>query len=235
MNIIFDVDETLYDMTQPFERAFKELWQDKYNIDMYELYTVSRIHSDRVFDQVMAGTMTVDDAGIYRMQNAMKDFGYDITEEEALKFQHVYRRHQQHLDISETMEKILNLIKEHGISLAILTNGDTEHQMEKIRGMGLERWFSDDRIFVSDAVGYFKPDVRTFQAVENALKLNREETWYIGDSIENDVEGAGAAGWHVILFNRRHNDTSVIQHKPDYIVENEEELLDVVKKVVCDL
>lgn len=235
MNIIFDVDETLYDMTQPFERAFKELWQDKYNIDMYELYTVSRIHSDRVFDQVMAGTMTVDDAGIYRMQNAMKDFGYDITEEEALKFQHVYRRHQQHLDISETMEKILNLIKEHGISLAILTNGDTEHQMEKIRGMGLERWFSDDRIFVSDAVGYFKPDVRTFQAVENALKLNREETWYIGDSIENDVEGAGAAGWHVILFNRRHNDTSVIQHKPDYIVENEGELLDVVKKVVCDL
>lgn len=235
MNIIFDVDETLYDMTQPFERAFKELWQDKYNIDMYELYTVSRIHSDRVFDQVMAGTMTVDDAGIYRMQNAMKDFGYDITEEEALKFQHVYRRHQQHLDISETMEKILNLIKEHGISLAILTNGDTDHQMEKIRGMGLERWFSDDRIFVSDAVGYFKPDVRTFRAVEDALKLNREETWYIGDSIENDVEGAGAAGWHVILFNRRHNDTSVIQHKPDYIVENEEELLDVVKKVVCDL
>lgn len=50
MNVIFDVDETLYNMTQPFERAFKEIWQDKYDIDMYELYTASRIHSDRVFD-----------------------------------------------------------------------------------------------------------------------------------------------------------------------------------------
>ena len=38
MYIIFDVDETLYDMTQPFERAFKEIWQDKYDIDMYALH-----------------------------------------------------------------------------------------------------------------------------------------------------------------------------------------------------
>lgn len=229
MNVIFDVDETLYNMTQPFERAFKEIWQDKYDIDMYELYTASRIYSDRVFDQVMAGTMTVDGAGVYRMQHAMRDFGFEITEEEALEFQHVYRKHQQHLDISKTMERILNLLKERGVSLAILTNGETNHQMEKIRGMGLERWFSDDRIFVSDAVGYFKPDVRTFRAVEDALHLNREETWYIGDSIENDIEGAGAAGWHAILLNRHHNDTSIIRHKPDYIVESEEELLDVLK------
>lgn len=229
MNVIFDVDETLYNMTQPFERAFKEIWQDKYDIDMYELYTASRIHSDRVFDQVMAGTMTVDGAGVYRMQHAMRDFGFEITEEEALEFQHVYRKHQQHLDISKTMERILNLLKERGVSLAILTNGETNHQMEKIRGMGLERWFSDDRIFVSDAVGYFKPDVRTFRAVEDALHLNREETWYIGDSIENDIEGAGAAGWHAILLNRHHNDISIIRHKPDYIVESEEELLDVLK------
>lgn len=232
MYIIFDVDETLYDMTQPFERAFKEIWQDKYDIDMYALYTCSRVHSDRVFDQVMAGIMTVDGAGIYRMQHAMRDFGYEITEEEALEFQHVYRKHQQHMDISETMHQILDLIQSRGISMAILTNGDTDHQLEKIHGMHLERWFSDDRIFVSDAVGYFKPDVRTFQAVEEALHLNPAETWYIGDSIENDIEGAGNAGWHAILLNRRHNDTSGIQHRPDYIVESEEELLKLLEKIV---
>ena len=232
MYIIFDVDETLYDMTQPFERAFKEIWQDKYDIDMYALYTCSRVHSDRVFDQVMAGIMTVDGAGIYRMQHAMRDFGYEITEEEALEFQHVYRKHQQHMDISETMHQILDLIQSRGISMAILTNGDTDHQLEKIHGMHLERWFSDDRIFVSDAVGYFKPDVRTFQAVEEALHLNPADTWYIGDSIENDIEGAGNAGWHAILLNRRHNDTSGIQHRPDYIVESEEELLKLLEKIV---
>mgnify|MGYP002796444347 FL=1 len=235
MNIIFDVDETLYDMVQPFERAFKELWQDKYDIDMYALYAASRVHSDKVFDQVMAGTMTVDGAGVYRMTHAMEDFGFAITEEEALEFQHAYRKHQQHLNISETMEKILDLLKNRNVSLAILTNGDTDHQMEKIRGMGLERWFSDDKIFVSDTVGYFKPDVRTFRAVEQALDLNRDEIWYIGDSIENDVEGAGAAGWHMILLNRHHNDTSIIRHQPDYIVESEEELLEILKRIVGDL
>lgn len=230
MNVIFDVDETLYDMVQPFEKAFKELWQKKYDVDMYALYVDSRIHSDKVFDQVMAGTMTVDGAGIYRMKHAMQDFGFEITEEEALEFQHVYRKYQQHLEISETMEQILNLLKNQGVSLAILTNGDTDHQMEKIHGMHLERWFSDDKIFVSDAVGYFKPDVRAFRAVEQALDLDRDATWYIGDSIENDVEGAGAAGWHMILLNRHHNDTSQIGHKPDYIVESEEELLKKLKE-----
>ena len=205
MYIIFDVDETLYDMTQPFERAFKEIWQDRYDIDMHALYVSSRIHSDKVFDQVMAGTMTVDGAGIYRMQHAMEDFGYQISEEEALEFQHIYRKHQRSLDISETMEKILNLVQSRGIAMGILTNGDTGHQMEKIHGMHLEKWFSDDRIFVSDAIGY---------------------------SIENDIEGAGGAGWHAILLNRRHNDTSAIRHKPDYIVESEEELLKLLERLL---
>ena len=232
MYIIFDVDETLYDMTQPFERAFKEIWQDKYDIDMYALYTCSRVHSDRVFDQVMAGTMTVDGAGIYRMQHAMEDFGYQISEEEALEFQHIYRKHQRSLDISETMEKILDLVQSHGVAMGILTNGDTEHQMEKIHGMHLEKWFSDDRIFVSDVIGYFKPDVRTFRAVEDALHLVPEETWYIGDSIENDIEGAGGAGWHAIFLNRRHNDTSGIRHRPDYVVESEEELLKLLERLL---
>ena len=132
----------------------------------------------------MAGTMTVDGAGIYRMQHAMEDFGYQISEEEALEFQHIYRKHQRSLDISETMEKILDLVQSRGIAMGILTNGDTGHQMEKIHGMHLEKWFSDDRIFVSDAIGYFKPDVRTFRAVEDALHLVPEETWYIGDPLK---------------------------------------------------
>ena len=73
---------------------------------------------------------------------------------------------------------------------------------------------------------------RLVRAVEDALHLNREETWYIGDSIENDIEGAGGAGWHAILLNRRHNDTSAIRHKPDYIVESEEELLKLLERLL---
>lgn len=233
MNIIFDVDETLYDMTQPFQRAFEDMWKEKYKVDLYELYTVSRIHSDRVFDKVMAGEMTVDDAGVYRMQHAMHDFGFEITEKEAMEFQKVYRKHQKHLELSRTMEEILNYLKDQKITLGILTNGDTDHQMEKIRGMQLERWFSPDHIFVSDAIGYFKPDIHTFQYVEKSMGLNKKETWYIGDSIENDVEGAGGAGWHVILLNRRKNDTSVMSVKPEFIVDTEEELLEILEKQIC--
>ena len=52
MNIIFDVDETLYDMVQPFERAFKELWQDKYDIDMYALYAACLLYTSDAADEL---------------------------------------------------------------------------------------------------------------------------------------------------------------------------------------
>ena len=58
-------------------------------------------------------------------------------------------------------------------------------------------------MFISDVIGYQKPDVRAFQTIQKIMNLNPEETWFVGDTFEVDVVGAKNAGWHVIWFNHR--------------------------------
>ena len=45
---VFDLDDTLYDMIQPFEKAY-HTHLEKYNLDVHELFVRSRHYSDAIF------------------------------------------------------------------------------------------------------------------------------------------------------------------------------------------
>ena len=48
--VLFDVDDTLYDQREPFERAFRQLFGETYEIDMERLFALSRKYSDEAFE-----------------------------------------------------------------------------------------------------------------------------------------------------------------------------------------
>lgn len=48
-NIIFDVDDTLYNLMEPFEKAHKELMAAHTDADCEELFEASRTYSDEAF------------------------------------------------------------------------------------------------------------------------------------------------------------------------------------------
>jgi putative hydrolase of the HAD superfamily len=52
----------------------------------------------------------------------------------------------------------------------------------------------------SDDIGYTKPDIRFFQAISAAADIKPEYIAHVGDSIENDFEGAKRAGMHAIRY-----------------------------------
>lgn len=232
MNLIFDVDDTLYDMTQPFQRAYQKLWKDKYEVDVAALFRVSREYSNAIFDKVVNKEISVDESGVYRMKMAMKDFGYNISDEEALMFQLNYRHFQSDIVLSKTMKQLLDYCVANEIRLGVLTNGVSEHQHKKINGLGLQRWMKEEEMFVSDDIGFSKPDVRAFQMIEKAMNLNKEDTWYVGDSIEHDICGAKGAGWHTIWLDRRGNQLKASDPKPEIIVPTEEELFSLITQLV---
>lgn len=232
MNIIFDVDDTLYDQTQPFKRAFEKLWKGKYEVDLDKLYRISREYSNDIFDKVLTKEISIDESGVYRIQMAMKDFGYLINEEEALQFQLAYRAFQSDIIMSDTMKEILDYCVAHKVTLGVLTNGLSEHQHKKIAGLNLQQWIDPAYLFVSDDIGVSKPDSKAFKILEEKMKLNIEDTYFVGDSLTHDIEGAKHAGWHAIWMDRRGNDITLANHKPDYIVKSEEELLALMKQLV---
>jgi putative hydrolase of the HAD superfamily len=107
-------------------------------------------------------------------------------------------------------------------SLALLTNGPSDLQREKIEITGIEPYFTE--ILVSGEVGYGKPDCRSYELVLSRLGVTSESTVYVGDSLESDILGANAIGMKTVWVNRRRlpRDESVV---PDLEVSDLEQLV----------
>ncbi len=88
-----------------------------------------------------------------------------------------------------------------GCAVALVTNGESATQREKIDVLGIEGWF--DAIVVSGEVGAGKPDPAPFCAALAALGAAPADAWHIGDSLRSDVAGANAAGLTSVWLNRR--------------------------------
>ncbi|WP_282939935.1 HAD family hydrolase [Paenibacillus sp. RC67] len=72
-----------------------------------------------------------------------------------------------------------------GIKLALLTNGNTEPQWDKIRCFELAPLF--DCVLVEGEFGIGKPDDRIYLHALEQLGVTAEDTWMVGDNFEWEV------------------------------------------------
>ena len=229
IGLVFDVDDTLYEQIVPFKNAFRSLFD--IDIDMEKFYLLSRYYSDVKFEASRNGEMTMDEYHIYRIQEAAKDLGVYLTDEQALNMQKEYKKNQQKLQMSDITINILELAKKNDVKLGIITNGPSEHQWAKVDALGVEKWISRENIIVSGDLGINKPDVRIFDAMQEKLQLGVESLYYIGDSLENDIVGANNAGWNTIWINR-YNKEYLQDTKMYKIVQNNHELFENIKEII---
>ena len=83
MNLIFDLDDTLYDMMQPFVRACHTIWEAPLPFDPWALFIRSRRISDQLYPLIAQGKMSVDEVGTARILQAAQELGEDIGEQAA--------------------------------------------------------------------------------------------------------------------------------------------------------
>lgn len=231
MNIVFDIDDTLYNLMEPFEKAHEELFAGQMDADCESLFMASRIYSDEAFYMHEKGMLSAEEEFAYRIRKTYADVGIHVSQEQVTLFEQRYRYYQKHIHVPKAIQNILENCRENDVPIAALTNGKHVNQGKKIGVLQLTRWFEEDRIFISEDIGYTKPDQRAFFAVQEALQLDPEKTWFIGDTFEVDVTGAQNAGWHVIWFNHRRRQMPEGAIKADREVRSAEDLLRVVKEL----
>ena len=229
IGLVFDVDDTLYEQIVPFENAFRSLFD--IDIDMEKFYLLSRYYSDVKFEASRNGEMTMDKYHIYRIQEAAKDLGVYLTDEQAISMQRQYKKNQQILKMSDTTISILEFAKKNNVKMGIITNGPSEHQWAKVNALAVEKWIPRENIIVSGDLGINKPDVRIFVAMQEKLQLGVESLYYIGDSFENDIVGANNVGWKAIWINR-YNKECTQDAKVYKIVKNNFELFEIIKEII---
>jgi HAD superfamily hydrolase (TIGR01549 family) len=91
----------------------------------------------------------------------------------------------------------LELLREHGLKIGLVSNGARD----------LDEFVADHRLDVDAAVGSrrhgrTKPHPSIFRAVLERLEVEPEEAAMVGDSPEDDIEGAKALGIKAFLLDR---------------------------------
>ena len=113
--------------------------------------------------------------------------------------------------------------------LYLATNGIVNVQTPRIKASGIGKYF--DGIFVSERIGYNKPDKRFFECAFSEIpEFRHDEAVIVGDTLTSDILGGINAGIKTVYFNpnRRKNDTGITPH---YEISSLCELVTLLQKM----
>jgi HAD superfamily hydrolase (TIGR01549 family) len=114
--------------------------------------------------------------------------------------------------------------------LGIITNGPSDSQHAVIAALHLEHFFRW-RIVSGDAtVGIRKPQKGIFERAVALSASHPEGTWYIGDSLVNDIAGAAGAGWHTCWMSAADTRLTAGLPAPDARIARLDELSQILSQ-----
>lgn len=131
----------------------------------------------------------------------------------------------------ETYLKLFEL----GYTIAMVADGYVESFENTMEQNGLSHIFSVKSI--SETVGVEKPEASMFETAFQLLRLKEEDKKRIimvGNRLERDVVGAkrfGITSVHLAWSKRYKTEPECQEEKPDYQIQNPEELLELVEKL----
>jgi len=204
--VSFDVDGTLWDFEGVMRRSLRatllELGRRK--PEAAAGLTVDRMIEirDRVYEE-RRGSVT-DLIAVRRegFREALRVFSGEPDDELASHLTDVYLRHRTaqevpYSDAAPTLEALRGRYK-----LGVLSNGNSYPEQ-----LGLEDLLSFS-VFSQDHGGVEKPDPRLFQIAIEKAGCAPDELLHVGDSLENDVQGARNAGARSVWLNRNGDENS---------------------------
>lgn len=225
-NVLLDLDDTLLDFKRAEAIAIRDTFIEL-NIDPSEenikLYsTINR----SCWARLELGELTRDEVLHNRFDILFQKLG---IEGDSHKSQEIYEYKLSfgafYLDGAE---ELLNTLQGK-YRLYLATNGIIKVQTRRIADSGIGKYFDD--IFISEKIGYNKPDKRFFDISFNTIPdFKQEETVIIGDTLTSDIKGGINAGIRTVYFNpgRKENKTDII---PDYEIHSLSELPQLIEKM----
>jgi len=94
----------------------------------------------------------------------------------------------------------LGRLRDGGVTMALVTNGDRSQQRRKIERYDLARFF--DVILIEGEFGAGKPEASVYRHVLDRLGVPAREAWMVGDHLEWDVAAPQRLGLRGIWVDR---------------------------------
>ena len=227
-HIFFDLDNTLWDFDKSSILAFDKIY-NIFKLVNYGIPNASHFHhtyfehNNRLWELYRQGEIGKEFLKIERFRLPLKDYGI-VDEKLATDLGESYTDYAARLValVPNTME-VLTYLKEKKYNIHLITNGFLEVQSIKMEASGLDKMI--DNSFVSEVVGFKKPDHRIFHHAMEKVNASFEECVMIGDDLSVDIIPAKEIGMTHIYFNRKkisHNE------KLDYEIKDLIEIKEIL-------
>ncbi len=217
--LLFDLDNTVLNFDSGERAALLEAFES-FGIEPTEELLGDYHHINiKYWEKLERGELSRIEVLEGRFDELFRLYGIDCTGE---RIQGVYEKNLcLHYDFIPDAEELLEKLYEKN-DLYIVSNGCAEVQASRIAGAGLRKYFKD--FFISENIGFDKPDVRFFDACFSAVPdFEKERAIMIGDSLTSDIKGGKNAGIKTCWLNPDRKPVPLI-NKPDFVITSLREI-----------
>jgi 2-haloacid dehalogenase len=218
--IIFDVNETLLDLETMRTSIGKALAG---NENLTPLWFSTMLHHSLV-TTVTGDFQDFGKIGVAALMMVAQNNDIEITEEQALEAIKVpLLSLPAHPDVKSSLVSL----RTQGYKIVSLTNSSNNGVETQFANAGLTDYF-DKRMSIED-IKVYKPDLRAYEWALKQLNVKPEEALMVA-AHGWDLAGAKAAGLQTAFVARPGKALYPLATKPDYIVKDLIELVEVLKQ-----
>jgi len=216
-NIIFDLDDTLYDFKSLEPQAYSQALDfSATQLDVpRKSFTAALVAGKlRIKKQLGNGVASSHNRALY-FQAMLEELGFQpltfAIEMDKCYWDFII----QNMKLRSGVLDSLNWLRGMKIKIAICTDLTAIIQHRKLKALGIENYV--DVIVTSEEAGAEKPAPAIFELCLQKLHAKPEESLMLGDSLEKDIYGAENIGIKSIWFSDQ-------QRKGSYSIHNFEML-----------
>lgn len=165
------------------------------------------------------------------LQTMARELGVSFTEEQFARYrQSQWQRRERDFILRAGVIDTLTTLRERGCHLGIVSNIDDDQLGHMMELSGLQQHF--DSILSSEQAQSCKPDSRIFAEALRRAVCAPEATFFVGDSLQQDIPGANRAGMQsVLIWSSTDSKPSPGEDRPRHVIRRIPELLDLMQRV----
>lgn len=201
--VLIDIDDTIFDFQKCSKNAFKKTLK-KLDLSYKEKdFLYFNEVNDILWTKQKLGKLNINEVFIERSIMMSKYFELEIEKEifNNLFVEFLY----DEVEMVDGIENLLSYLS-NKFQIYAASNGVYDMQVNRIKKSNLSKYFKD--IFVSDKIGYEKPDERFFKKIMNLTNYSSKDLIMIGDSIKSDIIGAKNSKIKSIYYNKENKKIS---------------------------
>ena len=191
--LLFDADNTLLDFSKS-ERASLIKTMEDYGVPITEdnIKTYVEINNS-LWKRLEKKEITKPELKRIRFRLFFDSIGFNYNGDTLAVNEHYLSLLSQCGYLMDGAAELSQKLYRNGYKLYIITNGIAKTQATRLEKSGILPFFKE--VFVSEAVGFPKPDKRFFDYVlEKIPEKDKSRIVVIGDSLSSDIQGAANSG-----------------------------------------